>query len=43
LVISKEVVITSDAWILDGCAAWFNLGAYLIEKGLLVASVIYAK
>jgi len=43
LVISKEVVITSDAWILDGCAAWFNMGAYLIETGLLEAAVIYGE
>ena len=43
LVISQEIVITSDAWILDGCQAWFNLGAYLIEKKLSTATLIYAE
>ena len=43
LVISQEIVITSDAWILDGCQAWFNLGAYLIDKKLLAANLIYAE
>ena len=43
LVISQEIVITSDAWILDGCQTWFNLGAYLIDKKLLAANLIYAE
>jgi hypothetical protein len=30
LIDSKTLVCSSDAWILDECAAWFNLGAYII-------------
>lgn len=32
LIDSQALVCSSDAWILDECAAWFNLGAYVIEQ-----------
>lgn len=28
---SKEIVISSDGWILNECDSWFNLGAHIIE------------
>lgn len=42
LVKSLDIAITSDAWILDECAQWFNLGAYLIEYHLDPKFVISA-
>lgn len=35
-----EVVISSDAWILDHCKKWFNLIRYLIDKESLTANII---
>ncbi|WP_165828347.1 DUF434 domain-containing protein [Chryseobacterium phosphatilyticum] len=32
LVESSEIIISSDAWILDHCKEWFNLIGYLIEE-----------
>ena len=29
---SKQIVVSSDGWILDQAEKWFNLGVYLIEK-----------
>ncbi len=40
---SENVVISSDAWILDRCVEWFNFGAYLIENQLEVKYIIYAE
>ncbi len=30
LIDSKELIASSDAWVLDECKTWFNLGAWLI-------------
>lgn len=40
---SKEIIVSSDAWILDQCQQWFNLGSFLIEEYLKVENIIYAK
>lgn len=40
---SDHIVITGDAWILDECKQWFNLGALLIESHLEVLAVLYAE
>lgn len=32
LVNSKEIIISSDAWILNNCTHWFNLIAFIIEN-----------
>ena len=32
LIKSKEIVISSDGWILDQAERWFNLGAYIINS-----------
>ncbi|ACU63039.1 DUF434 domain-containing protein [Chitinophaga pinensis] len=32
LIDSQALICSSDAWILDECTAWFNLGAYVIEQ-----------
>ena len=32
LVESEEIVITSDAWILDNCKHWFNFAAVFVER-----------
>ncbi len=37
---NAEIVISSDAWILDHCKSWFNLIGYLIEEENLSANVI---
>lgn len=29
---SKEIVVSSDGWILNETARWFNMGAYLLEN-----------
>ncbi|MBW8687511.1 DUF434 domain-containing protein [Chitinophaga rhizophila] len=34
LIGSRFLVCTSDAWILDECTAWFNLGAYIVQHML---------
>lgn len=39
---SDDIVVSSDAWILDRCTAWFNFGKYLIEEKLKAATIIYA-
>ncbi len=42
LVKSPHIAITSDAWILDECAQWFNFGAYLIEHHLQPKFIVAA-
>lgn len=37
---SKAVIISSDGWILDRAAQWFNLGAILIEEFVEEVSLI---
>lgn len=37
---SSEIVISSDAWILDHCKEWFNLIGYLAEEEKLPVSLI---
>lgn len=37
---SKNIVITSDRWILDRVDGWFNLGSVLIENYLTESNVI---
>lgn len=32
LIAGDKLVCSSDAWILDGCASWFNLGAWIINS-----------
>ncbi|MCF6401282.1 DUF434 domain-containing protein [Chitinophaga filiformis] len=32
LIAGDKIVCSSDAWILDECAAWFNLGAWIINS-----------
>lgn len=39
---SENIIISSDAWILDECQRWFNLGKLLMEKHLEIENVIYA-
>lgn len=36
----EEIVISSDAWILDHCKKWFNLIRYLIDNKNLNANII---
>lgn len=36
----SEVVISSDAWILDHCSCWFNLVGYLIREEQLFSNQI---
>lgn len=40
---SQEIIVSSDAWILDECKQWFNLGALLIEQYLTIENVIYSE
>lgn len=40
LVDNSEIVISSDAWILDNCKFWFNLPEYLLSKTSLHANSI---
>jgi len=40
LVKSKNIIVSSDGWILDNSEKWFNLGGFLIENYLLDANVI---
>jgi len=40
LIEGKEVVISSDSWVLDEAAQWFNLPAYFMEQGLLSGNCI---
>ncbi len=37
---SNEIVISSDGWILDHAARWFNLGALLIENRIRDFNII---
>ncbi|REC46205.1 MULTISPECIES: DUF434 domain-containing protein [Chryseobacterium] len=37
---NAEILVTSDAWILDHCKSWFNLIGYLIQEENLLANVI---
>jgi len=39
---SEGVVISTDAWILDRCAAWTNFGAHLIDSYLSKVTIIHA-
>jgi len=32
LIENNRTVVTSDAWVLNNCSLWFNLGAYIIES-----------
>ena len=43
LAVSENVVVSSDAWILDKCKQWFNFSAYLIEDRLGIENIIYAE
>ncbi|WP_288460100.1 DUF434 domain-containing protein [uncultured Chryseobacterium sp.] len=37
---NAEILVTSDAWILDHCKSWFSLIGYLIQEENLSANVI---
>ncbi|MBP2618977.1 DUF434 domain-containing protein [Chryseobacterium jejuense] len=37
---SSEVIISSDAWILDHCKEWFNLISYLLKEENLFVNLI---
>lgn len=37
---NSEIIISSDAWILDHCKEWFNLIGYLIEEEKLSVNLI---
>lgn len=37
---SKDVVVSSDAWIIDRAAQWFNLAGYIIETSITEANVV---
>ncbi len=37
---SKNIVVSSDGWVLEQVEKWFNLGAYLIEGVIRSANVI---
>ena len=39
---SKHIIISADAWILDECQRWFNLGKLLMETHLKIENVINA-
>jgi hypothetical protein len=39
---SEDIIISSDAWILDECKQWFNLAALIIEEHLRSENIIYA-
>ncbi|PJJ62592.1 DUF434 domain-containing protein [Chryseobacterium geocarposphaerae] len=40
LVENAEIVVSSDAWILDHCKNWFNLIQYLIDKEKLSVNLV---
>lgn len=40
---SSEIIISSDAWILDHCKKWFNLIGYLIHEENLSVNLIKTK
>ena len=37
---SKNIVVSSDGWILDHAKSWFNLGAFLIKKYINKPNVV---
>jgi hypothetical protein len=37
---NAEIVVSSDAWILDNCKKWFNLIQYLIDEEKLSVNLI---
>jgi hypothetical protein len=37
---SPHVVVSSDGWILEQVAAWYNLGAYIIENHIKDGNII---
>lgn len=37
---SSEIVVSSDAWILDHCKEWFNLAGYLMKEESLSVNLI---
>ncbi|MCT4629714.1 DUF434 domain-containing protein, partial [Winogradskyella sp.] len=39
---SKDIVVSSDAWILDRAERWLNLGAYIIEHHIDNPNIVYA-
>ena len=43
LAVSENIVVSSDAWILDKCKHWFNFSAYLIENQLNIEHIICAE
>ncbi|WP_415325673.1 DUF434 domain-containing protein [Chryseobacterium sp. MMS23-Vi53] len=40
LVENAEIVVSSDAWILDYCKNWFNLGKYLMTEEKLFVNLV---
>jgi hypothetical protein len=40
LVENTEIIVSSDAWILDNCRNWFNLVGYLISEEKLSVNVV---
>jgi hypothetical protein len=40
LVENAEIVVSSDAWILDHCKSWFNLIQYLIDQEKLSVNLV---
>jgi len=34
LVAKKRLIVSSDAWVLNGCDAWFNLASFIINRVL---------
>lgn len=40
LVKSKNIVVSSDGWILDHVEKWFNLGAFIIENNIKESNII---
>jgi len=42
LAASQEIVISSDAWILNECQQWFNLCGYIIENYIKEANIVSA-
>ncbi|MFD0963287.1 DUF434 domain-containing protein [Pseudofulvibacter geojedonensis] len=42
LAASQEIVISSDAWILNECQQWFNLCGYIIENCIEESNIVSA-
>lgn len=34
LIAEKRLIASSDAWVLNGCSAWFNFASYIINTVL---------